>query len=116
MTATIGQTYKQIKAIDGFPYNKVGENWSVNTIQGKYTVLKNGGVGLGVDAQELKEHFVLNNSCAVNHVVDTDDFAYEAEEDEYINDELTDKEFEDDLDNKQVSKFNSFLRFIGIKK
>lgn len=100
MGANIGQGYEQTKPLDGFPYNAVGEIWVVNNIQGKYIILKNSRVGLGVNEQELKEHFKLDTSYSD---YDNNDYDDEVHEDE-------------DADNKQVGKLNTFLRKLGFGK
>lgn len=54
----IGTKFEQVKEIEGFPYNRVGEIWEVNRIVGETTVLRNDCLGLGVNKLELEQHFV----------------------------------------------------------
>lgn len=110
MLSSIGQTYEQTKALDGFPYNAVGEEWNVNNVQGKYIILKHEGIGLGVTEQELKEHFKL-----VEGAQSYDDGVDEEDNEEEECDDEEEVEVEDDSDNKQVGKFKSFLRKMGFK-
>ncbi|EJW13912.1 hypothetical protein M5X00_26105 [Paenibacillus alvei] len=112
MVAIKGQSYEQTKAIDGFPYNAVGEIWCVNNMQGKYTILKHEGIGLGVDENELKEHFKLVGYSYSNDNGEEECDEYEEEEEEEYDDE---DHQDEDADNKQISKFKSFLRKIGFK-
>lgn len=119
--ASIRGIYKQTKELDGFPYNSVGEQWNVSNINGKYTILKNNGIGLGVTEQELEEHFELvsyqDNLDSDSYDDEYEEYDYD-DEDEYDNDEVIDEEYyqEDESKNKQVSKFKSFLQKIGLTK
>lgn len=87
MKAEIGSLYEQIKNLDGFPYNNVGAKWRVSNAQGKYTVLKSDGIGLGVDDAELAEHFRLVDKLFDDEDTYEDepyDDDYEEEEEEEV--------------------------------
>ncbi|WP_186786223.1 hypothetical protein [Paenibacillus agilis] len=115
MGASIGQSYKQTKELDGFPFNAVGETWRVKNMQGKYIVLRNEGVGLGVSEEELKEHFKLVGDYSYDSDYDvSEDCEDEYEEDEHERDDEEDEEVEED--SEEVSRFKSFLRKIGLSK
>lgn len=109
MAAKIGQIYEQIKVLDGFPYNSVGSKWFVKDLQGKYIVLKCGSVGLGVNDEELKEHFKIFYD-EINH---NDDYVNDDEDEGEVYDgEETANNIEEEL---KTSKFKSFLRRIGLR-
>ncbi|WP_010497778.1 hypothetical protein [Paenibacillus elgii] len=57
------QKFKQIKEINGFPYNRLNEVWTIDEVNEEYKILKNGCLRLGVNDNEFKEFFdyVENN-------------------------------------------------------
>lgn len=110
--------FEQVKGLDGFPYNAVGSTWEVNKIEGKYIILKRGSIGLGVTEEELEEHFKLAKQYeSEDHNVEVHEEEDEEDQDDQDEDDWEDyeknEEYDDDSDNKQVSKFKSFLRKIG---
>lgn len=55
----INQEYRQIKEIEGHPFNKVGEIWRVYNITDEYIILRNDINGLGIEKKKFREYFEL---------------------------------------------------------
>lgn len=71
MSVKINDEFVQVKELDGYPYNRVGEKWTVYDVKGENTILKNGELGLGVNGQELKEYFEKQIIVKENKIFDT---------------------------------------------
>lgn len=75
----VGQEFKQVNGLNGFPYNRIGETWELRSIEESSFILKNSELCLGVNESELKDYFELVGYTEEAH----DDLDNEGKDDKY---------------------------------
>jgi len=68
----IGTVLEQIKGIEEYGFNYVGEKFTVDKITAQGVICKGNGVGFGASWEEINKHFKVVSP--VNTVIEKDDY------------------------------------------